>query len=275
MLMFWQKYCKCGSTACNLTSTETGTGWYFFIFSFGHFEKGLSFKVCKRTDFTEKHVHVIPKESQKSRTLLKQPLLTWMEHASIELCRALWEISTYTPLHKCKLTRVQGHGLVHSSGGTSCRKSGHYGQSPATELHQLFPQRQVRDRSCCCCWWHCCSLIVLCRVGQGWTGQLRLPSRCPPVPCLTGWLSEVLGGWHTRLLLNIQKCCARVWKKDKSRLVMKEHVECKRAWYNDSNSKNCSSGNHFCCWIVAMVNDIIMSFSLRTCLWVWERLDLT
>ena len=113
--------------------------------------------------------------------------------------------------------------------------------------------------------------VSLCPAGLG-----RAPQAPQVCSCALPYrvVSEMHRGWHTGLLLSIQKCCARVWKKKKSRLVMKEQVQCKRAGYKDSNPKDCTTGNHFCCWIIATLYYIIMSFSLRTCLWAWVGLDL-
>lgn len=58
VLMLWQKYCKYGSAAYNLASIETEAGGFFFL-SICHPEEGLSFEVYERTDFRERHVHIL------------------------------------------------------------------------------------------------------------------------------------------------------------------------------------------------------------------------
>lgn len=73
VLMLWQKYCKYGSAAYNLASIETGAGWFFFL-SICHPEEGLSFEVFERTDFRERHVHILIYETKNTGLFLNNLL---------------------------------------------------------------------------------------------------------------------------------------------------------------------------------------------------------
>lgn len=109
--------------------------------------------------------------------------------------------------------------------------------------------------------------------GLGRAAQAPQVCSCALPYCV---VSDMQGDWHTGLLLSIQKCCARVWKKKKSRLEVIGQVQCQCAEYNDPNSKNCTTGIWFCRWPIAKAYDIIMSCSLTTCLWPeWDLVLLS